>query len=163
MYCKNCGTLLQGGSHYCNNCGVSAGSGRNFCQNCGRPITVLDRHCPGCGAPLEADPSAGGTAGWSQGTTPPPPYYGYGGYPGLEPRSRLVAALLGIFLGSLGIHNFYLGYNSRGLVQLLLSTVGALLTCGLSVAVVEVWAIVEVILLFCGSVVVDGRGIPLRD
>jgi TM2 domain-containing membrane protein YozV len=40
---------------------------------------------------------------------------------------RLVAALLGIFLGSLGAHKFYLGMTTPGLIQLVVSvcTMGA--------------------------------------
>ncbi len=33
-------------------------------------------------------------------------------------RSRTVALLLSLFLGSFGIHNFYLGYTKRGILQL---------------------------------------------
>ncbi|MDQ0822468.1 hypothetical protein QFZ79_000206 [Arthrobacter sp. V4I6] len=44
------------------------------------------------------------------------PAYGY-----QQPKSRLVAGLLGIFLGGLGIHRFYLGYTTMGIVQILLT------------------------------------------
>lgn len=37
---------------------------------------------------------------------------------------RLVAGLLGIFLGSLGIHKFYLGYQTEGIILLLCGTIG---------------------------------------
>ncbi len=39
-------------------------------------------------------------------------------------KSQLVAALLAFFLGTLGIHNFYLGYKKKGMTQLLISIVG---------------------------------------
>jgi hypothetical protein len=39
-------------------------------------------------------------------------------------KSRLCALLLGIFLGHLGIHNFYLGRIGRGLAQCLLRVFG---------------------------------------
>jgi hypothetical protein len=45
--------------------------------------------------------------------------------PQSEPKSKLVAGLLAIFVGGLGIHNFYLGYTNRGVTQLLLSTIGS--------------------------------------
>ncbi len=39
-------------------------------------------------------------------------------------KSQLVAALLAFFLGTLGIHNFYLGYKKKGMTQLLLTLGG---------------------------------------
>jgi TM2 domain-containing membrane protein YozV len=39
---------------------------------------------------------------------------------------KVVAGILGILLGSLGIHKFYLGYTQEGVIQILLS-----LLCGL--------------------------------
>lgn len=38
--------------------------------------------------------------------------------PGSE--KKLVAGLLGILLGGLGIHKFYLGYTKEGVIQLIL-------------------------------------------
>ena len=39
-------------------------------------------------------------------------------------KSKTAAGLLGIFLGHLGIHKFYLGFTGPGLVFLLINTVG---------------------------------------
>lgn len=38
-----------------------------------------------------------------------------------KPKEKLVAGLLAIFLGWLGIHKFYLGYNKAGIIQLIIS------------------------------------------
>lgn len=43
-----------------------------------------------------------------------------------EPN-RLVAGLLALFLGTIGIHKFYMGYNKAGLTMLLVSVFGAIL------------------------------------
>jgi TM2 domain-containing membrane protein YozV len=43
-------------------------------------------------------------------------------------KSKIVAALLAFFLGSLGIHSFYMGQKKKGLIQLGLSVVGIILT-----------------------------------
>ena len=43
-----------------------------------------------------------------------------------EPN-RLTAGLLALFLGTIGIHKFYMGYNRAGLTMLLVSIVGAVL------------------------------------
>ena len=32
-------------------------------------------------------------------------------------KSKMVAGLLGIFFGSFGVHNFYLGYNTKAVLQ----------------------------------------------
>lgn len=37
------------------------------------------------------------------------------------PKSRVAFVLLGVFLGGLGIHNFYAGYVGKGIAQLLLN------------------------------------------
>ena len=58
-------------------------------------------------------------------------------------KSKLAAGLLGIFLGSLGIHNFYLGRTTRGVIQLLITV----FTLGWGAAVTGVWALVEAILI----------------
>jgi TM2 domain-containing membrane protein YozV len=52
---------------------------------------------------------------------------------------KLAAGLLGIFLGTLGIHKFVLGYTRPGLIMLLVS----LLTCGLGASVMWVIGLIE--------------------
>jgi len=39
---------------------------------------------------------------------------------------KVVAGILGILLGGLGIHKFYLGYNKEGIIQIAVTIV----TCG---------------------------------
>jgi TM2 domain-containing membrane protein YozV len=57
-----------------------------------------------------------------------------------------VAGLLGVFLGPLGTHRFYLGYWAIGLIMLF--TGGA---CG-------IWSLIDAILVFLGKVPdADGR------
>ena len=54
-------------------------------------------------------------------------------------KSKLTAILLYFFLGSIGIHRFYLGYTLIGAIQLL--TFGGFI----------IWAIVDLIMLIIGS------------
>lgn len=42
-------------------------------------------------------------------------------------KSKIAAGLLAIFLGSLGVHKFYLGYTTAGIVMLLITLFGSLL------------------------------------
>lgn len=65
----------------------------------------------------------------------------------MEQKSKLAAGLLGIFVGALGIHKFYLGYNKEGLIMLLVS----LLTCGVGAVVMEIIGLIEGILYLTKS------------
>jgi TM2 domain-containing membrane protein YozV len=86
----------------------------------------------------------------------PHPTYGYP-----QPKSRLAAGLLGIFLGGLGIHRFYLGYTTIGIVQIVLTVVLGIFTFGL----VGLWGLIEGIMILAGASYFrqDAKGIPLRD
>ena len=96
----------------------------------------------------------------------------YAGAYAVARKSKIAAGLLGIFLGSLGVHNFYLGRDARGGLQLGLTVAGVILSfifVGLFVLLgVEVWALVEGILILAatpgaGRWGVDARGVPLSD
>ena len=54
-------------------------------------------------------------------------------------KDRVAYVLLAVFLGNLGIHNFFAGYTSRAVTQLLI----CLLTCGIGGIGTWIWAIVE--------------------
>jgi TM2 domain-containing membrane protein YozV len=74
--------------------------------------------------------------------TPPPapatPPAGTGG----KSDKKLIAGLLGILLGSLGIHKFYLGYQKEGIIMLVISVA----TCGFAAAVSGIIGLIEGIL-----------------
>jgi TM2 domain-containing membrane protein YozV len=48
------------------------------------------------------------------------------GGPGEANSKKMAAGLCGILLGSLGVHKFILGYNTEGIIQIVLTFV----TCG---------------------------------
>lgn len=50
--------------------------------------------------------------------------------PPADSKSKIAAGLLAIFLGTLGIHKFYLGYTQAGIIMLLVSLLGSLLIVG---------------------------------
>ncbi len=60
-------------------------------------------------------------------------------------KNRIVAALLALFLGWLGIHKFYLGKTTAGVLMLLGSTVGWI-TFGIVPAIVAIIAFIEFII-----------------
>ena len=57
-------------------------------------------------------------------------------------KEKLVAGILGILLGSFGVHKFYLGYNKAGVIMLLVT----LLTFGIGAFIMQVIGIVEGVL-----------------
>lgn len=74
------------------------------------------------------------------------------------PKQWIVAVLLAFFLGPLGIHNFYLGYTTKGIIQLVISlTVVGLIVTG-------IWAFIDFIMLIMrsGSYACDAQGQPLQ-
>lgn len=86
----------------------------------------------------------------------PNPAYGYS-----QPKSKIVAGLLGIFLGALGIHRFYLGFTKIAVIQLVLTLVLGAFGLG----IVGLWGVVEGIMILAGSAHfrADARGERLRD
>lgn len=80
------------------------------------------------------------------------------------PKSKVVAGLLGIFLGYFGIHRFYLGYTGIGTLMLCLSLILPFVTCGLYLycPFVIIWGFIEGILILCGQFR-DASGMELQD
>ena len=67
-------------------------------------------------------------------------------------KSKVAFVLLGVFLGSLGIHNFYIGRTKQGVIQLLIT----ILSAGMLSLASWIWAIVDI----C-TVNADANGVPL--
>ena len=127
MYCGNCGKEVHPQAVACPSCGVPPRLEKKFCPNCGTETQPNQALCTKCGAAI------GGAAG------------------GGGKKDKMVAGLLGIFLGSLGIHKFYLGYNKEGLIMLLVSVVGSFVTCGATLSVVGIIGLIEGIMYLMKS------------
>lgn len=72
-------------------------------------------------------------------------------YNQVAPKDHIAAALLAIFLGTLGIHKFYLGYNQAGFIMLAVSILGSLFTFGLAAMVMGLIAFIEGIIYLVKS------------
>ena len=74
------------------------------------------------------------------------------------PKQWLVALLLGLFFGGFGVHNFYLGYTNRAIIQLILTIIV------IGAPVTAVWVLIELIMILMrsGSYGYDAQGQPLQ-
>ena len=167
MYiCRHCGLEYKTDEAVmCPRCQAPKGKGTNFCPFCGEQVTPEQKICLNCGVEMET--------------------YGVNGV-----KSKVAAGLLGIFLGTYGVHNFYLGYYKKAAVQLGLVivayityfgaffSVAALITSMsmvddvtfvltlfaalMGIIGVRIWSFVEAILIFCGKINKDGKGRLLK-
>lgn len=87
--------------------------------------------------------------------TPPSavPTYQTPGQTNPNAKDRVAYVLLAVFLGHLGIHNFFAGYTSRAVIQLVITIV----TCGFGALVTWIWAIIEAI-----TVTKDANGVDFK-
>ncbi len=143
MYCRNCAAPIVQGASNCQNCGTAVGMGLNYCHNCAEPTPAGVAVCPRCGVSI----------------IPPAGAPGYAA-PAAQ-KSKIAAALLAFFLGTFGVHNFYLGYTNKAIWQLLLGTVGACLGVGPFIS--GIWGIIEGVQILTGSIATDANGVPLAD
>ena len=112
------------------------------------------------GAQPSPEQPAYGSAGYGDPAYGQPAYgqpaYGQQAY-ATPPKQWVLALVLAFFLGGFGVHNFYLGYTTRGIIQLLLTItlVGAPISA--------IWALIEFIMIIMrsGSYGYDASGQPL--
>jgi len=127
MFCRNCGKELTGTPEICLGCGAKPLAGTSFCQACGTATNAQAEICLKCGAKLAKAEAAN-----------------------VSPKSRLAVTLLAFFLGSLGVHRFYLGKIGTGILMLI--TLGAL----------GVWTLIDFIMAVAG-VMKDREGKPIKN
>lgn len=114
---------------YCSNCGKELEKGAEFCGNCGKKITENK---------VKVEGEIVGNS---------------------QPKSKIAAGLLGIFLGCFGVHNFYLGYTGKAVAQLLITV----LSCFVLSFASAIWGLIEGILILTGTINVDAEGNRLVD
>lgn len=87
---------------------------------------------------------------------------------GYKQKNWVVSLLLAFFLGSFGAHNYYLGYNTKATIQLIITLISILtliVVIGfLGLMVTGIWAFVEFILILVGAASYehDANGFPLE-
>jgi len=119
--CSNCGSINTDDATFCTNCGNPFSTGQmpmgsssgmqvqqKMCVNCHKPINVTFATCPFCGV---VQPNAGVS------TIPGAPVQS-------GTKNKTTAGLLGIFLGSFGVHKFYLGQSGMGILYLVFCWTG---------------------------------------
>lgn len=131
----------------------------NFCTNCGNKLNLNDTVCSNCGKEIKdrvvreevkaekvEDKEFTDVKSEKQNVN-------------LQAKNKVVAGLLGIFLGGFGVHNFYLGYTGKAVAQLLITV----LSCCMLSFVSSIWGFIEGILILSGNIDTDANGNRLVD
>ena len=121
MYCRNCGHQIPDQAEFCSSCGQRPLTGSQRCWSCGAETLPAAEICVKCGVKL----SRAGE------------------------KDFLVALILSILVGTLGVDRFYLGYIGLGILKLI--TFGG---CG-------IWWIIDIVLIATDKLP-DAEGRPLR-
>lgn len=122
MFCTNCGAGVNPGQEVCLSCGFRVNQSLNYCGNCGAPTPIGATVCLNCGMNIRRSVS------------------------NLNGQDKVVMILICFFLGGLGIHNFMMGENKRGIFRLCL-----FIFCGIS----YIFALIDLIKLATDTYVYD--------
>lgn len=113
-------------SRYCTKCGAINDDTAQYCSNCQAVLTPVSTGYQ----PLQSvNPQA--LTDWKS----------------MGADKKIVAGILAILVGSLGVHKFILGYTTEGVIMLLVTV----LTCGIAGVVMSIIGIVEGIMYLTKS------------
>jgi TM2 domain-containing membrane protein YozV len=113
-------------SRFCTKCGAVNDEIAQYCSNCQAPLSQIS----GGYQPMQSV-NPGAMTDWKA----------------MGADKKMVAGILAILLGSLGVHKFILGYTTEGVIMLLVSV----LSCGVLAVVPSVIGIVEGIMYLTKS------------
>ena len=164
MYCKNCGKEIEDGNVLCAECGVKESIEGNTETVVTEP--VREEKAEEISATIDVETEKN-TEGQKQTVVNDPK--------SSDPKSKMAAGLFGIFLGAYGVHNFYLGYMTKAIIQVSVSGASLLLLCCamfflpliiipiLGLLGMQIWGIVEGIMILTGHIATDANGTPLKE
>ena len=149
MYCSNCAAIIKKQAETCVKCGAQVrstsqtpekeaaepGLDEMYCSSCGSIIKRQAEICVKCGVRVSGGTPASTVTVFSD-------------------KSRLTAGILGILLGSIGVHRFYLGNIGIGILQIIVSII--------SLGIGAIWGFIEGIIIIAGGNWKDAQGRPLR-
>ena len=128
MYCRNCGSEMNDIQAICLKCGVEKNKGTAFCPNCGKEVTDEAAVCLNCGVSLKVDTKPENDPNYLNG------------------QDKTTMALVCFFLGGLGIHNFIMKENKKGVTRIITSFL-----CGIG----GILALIDFVKILMGTYVVD--------
>lgn len=105
IYCKGCGKEIPDSASFCPHCGKEVNKAA-YCSKCGTMLSGNSEFCPNCGARTSTEAPGSAT---------------------VQKKDKVTTALLAIFLGSIGVHYFYLGKTTAGILSIVIS----LCSCGI--------------------------------
>ena len=98
MFCTNCSSEVSEKAIACPKCGVPPKVEKKFCYNCGETTNPNQAMCVKCGVSLSSTTSNGESKG----------------------KQKVVAGILALLVGGIGVHKFYHGSWGWGIVYILL-------------------------------------------
>lgn len=120
----------------------------NFCTQCGNKLELNDTICSNCGRLIKGNKVVEEVEAIKVEEIKK-----------TNSKNKIVAGLLGVFLGGFGVHNFYLGYYGKAIAQLLITVLSC---CTLSF-VSSIWGFIEGILILSGNIDKDASGNKLSE
>lgn len=157
MYCRHCGDELKSANAiFCTSCNTRVGEGNNFCNECGETNnSSTESNCLKCGAflnpvedeyddeileteenSIDSDESFKLDRNKDESSE----------LKGM-PKKKKIAILLALFLGSFGVHRFYIGQKETAIAMVLTAVVAYITSFDFIYTILGLWIIVDMFLI----------------